>query len=69
MSNVRILRYVENFREIFDGSPWYGDNIVTKIGNLTNDTALTRPVQGMHCVAEVVSHMRYWRQSLSARLK
>jgi uncharacterized damage-inducible protein DinB len=69
MNNVRILRYVENFKEIYDGSPWYGDNIVAKIDNLTNDTAFTRPVQGMHCVAEVVSHMTYWRQSLISRLK
>ncbi|MDV3308979.1 MAG: DinB family protein [Cyclobacteriaceae bacterium] len=69
MNNVRILRYVDHFREVYDGSPWYGDNIVTKLGNLTDDTALARPVQGMHSVGEVVSHMTYWRQSVISRLQ
>lgn len=69
MSNTRILRYADHFREIFNGSPWYGDNIVTKVDGLTDDTAFARPIQGMHSVAEVVAHMIYWRQSLIGRLQ
>jgi uncharacterized damage-inducible protein DinB len=69
MNNARILRYANHFREIYDGSPWYGDNIVTKLDNLNDDTAFARPVEGMHSVAEVVSHMTYWRQSLISRLE
>lgn len=69
MNNSRMLRYADHFREIYDGSPWYGDNIVTKMDRLTDDTAFARPVPGMHSVAEVVSHMTYWRQSLIARLR
>lgn len=69
MNNIRILRYADHFREVYDGSPWYGDNIVTKLDNLTEDTAFTRPVQGMHSVAEVVAHMTYWRKSLISRLQ
>lgn len=69
MNNSRIRKYMDHFKEIYDGSPWYGDNIVAKVSNLTADTAFTRPVQGMHSVAEVVSHMTYWRQSLISRMQ
>ena len=69
MSNTRMLQYADHFREIYDGNPWYGENIATKLDDLTDDIAFIRPVQNMHSVAEVVAHMTYWRQSLNSRLQ
>lgn len=69
MNNARILRYVDHFKEIYDGNPWYGENIVTKLDQLTDAIAFARPVPGMHSVGEVVAHMTYWRQSLIKRFQ
>lgn len=68
MNNESINKYVNRFREVYDGTPWYGENIVSKLNDLTGELAFTRPREDVHSVAEVVAHMTYWRQSLINRL-
>src|SRR5690606_27642023 len=68
MNNESINKYVNRFREVYDGTPWYGENIVSKLNDLTEALAFTRPREDVHSVAELVAHMTYWRQSLISRL-
>lgn len=68
MNNESITHYVNHFRDVYDGTPWYGDNIVSKLNDLTEELAFTRPREDVHSIAELVAHMTYWRQSLISRL-
>ena len=69
MENTRSQHYAGRFRQIYDGSPWYGDNFVSKIADITSENAFVSPVTGLHAVAQVVAHMTYWRQALISRLR
>ena len=68
MNSESIIHYVNHFKEVYDGTPWYGDSIVSKLNDLTEALAFTRPREDVHSIAEVVAHMTYWRQSLISRL-
>lgn len=67
--NDRITQYLNHFKAVHNGEPWYGDDITSKLDGVTDDTAFIRPVEGVHSIAEVVAHMTYWRMSLISRLK
>ena len=68
MATPSIIQYVTRFNEIYNGEPWYGENIVSKLNEVSDELAFTRPMRYVHAIAEVVAHMTYWRQSLISRL-
>ena len=68
MNSASITQYVNHFMEVYDGNPWYGENIVSKLKEITDDLAFIRPLEDVHSIAEVLAHMTYWRKSLISRL-
>lgn len=68
MSNPSMTQYVTHFREVYNGNPWFGENIVSKLNGITDELAFVRPREDVHSIAEVVSHMTFWRKSLISRL-
>jgi uncharacterized damage-inducible protein DinB len=69
MQNNRIQFYANRFREIYEGTPWYGDTISSKLIDVDPGKAFVRPREDVHALGEVVAHMIYWRKSLISRLK
>lgn len=65
----RIQEYTYRFQSVYDGEPWFGESIQAKLARIHADDAFKRPLPGLHSVAELVSHMVYWRQSLTKRLE
>lgn len=63
-----MIQYVNHFKEVYNGKPWYGENIVSKLNGITDELAFVRPLENVHSIAEVVAHMTYWRKSLISRL-
>lgn len=68
MSNTSMIQYVNHFKEVYNGNPWYGETIASKLNGIANDLAFVRPMEDVHSIAEVVAHMTYWRKSLIGRL-
>lgn len=66
--NSRIQHYVNRFKEIYHGDPWYGENIQTKLKDCSPDIVFRKP-GGVHSIAELVSHITYWRRALLSRLE
>jgi len=52
-----------------DGEPWYGESILTKLRDVSDEEAFTRPEERIHSIAELVAHMIYWRIPLVKRLE
>ncbi len=69
MNNFKINYYVNRFNEIYNGSPWYGETVNAKLKNVSEENAFVQPLGNVHSVAEIVSHMTYWRQALISRLE
>lgn len=68
-SNPKLNEYVTQFAALYDGQPWYGDSISQILEKVTPATAFWQPTPGAHSIAQLVSHMIYWRQALIKRLE
>lgn len=66
--NPKVSQFVAQFSTMYDGQPWYGDSICQILENITPAKAYWRPTNGSHSIAQITSHMIYWRQSLIKRL-
>jgi uncharacterized damage-inducible protein DinB len=54
---------------ICKGQPWFGESLQTKLETVTSETAYLQPLPGKHSIAEIVSHMEYWKKSFIHQLK
>jgi uncharacterized damage-inducible protein DinB len=69
MKNSQVLYYSNRFQEIYNGSPWYGETVDAKLNDVSDSNAFLQPVNGVHSVGEIVSHMIYWRKALIGKLE
>lgn len=66
--NPKISQYVVQFKALYDGKPWYGDSICKILENITPANAFWQPTESAHSIAQLTSHLIYWRQPLIKRL-
>jgi uncharacterized damage-inducible protein DinB len=69
MATKSTAYYISRFNEIYDGDAWLGENLVTKLNDISDANAFRRPLKEVHCVAELVAHIIYWRQSIIKHLE
>jgi uncharacterized damage-inducible protein DinB len=55
------MDYIANFTQLYQQDAWFGDAYMEKLADVTEKEAFTPPVQGIHTIAELVSHVIYWR--------
>ena len=59
-----IASYINQLENVMDGDIWVGDTFKCKLENISASNAFTRPVEEMHSVAEILSHLVVWRESV-----
>lgn len=64
-----MTHYIEQFEAIYDGEPWFGDSFITKLAGIDARQVFTRPQEGVHSIAELISHVIFWRTPLIKRLQ
>lgn len=62
--NTLLRHHIKHFEEFFNGSPWYGSNYTTIIGDLTDEEANWWPANG-HSIHRLLLHMIKWRRALT----
>lgn len=67
-SNPRIGQYIDQFNTLYNGQPWYGSSICQILEKVTPVKAFWQPTDGAHSIAQIISHMIYWRHALIKRL-
>lgn len=55
------------FKDFFNGDPWFGDNYTKIISDITPEEALSLP-GNQHSIARILWHMVKWRKALAERL-
>ena len=66
---TKLSYYTEQFQNIYNGSPWYGDSMQDKLQAIGADDAFSVPAPGMHNIAQIVAHVLVWRRLLVERIK
>ncbi|MBS1680105.1 MAG: DinB family protein [Bacteroidetes bacterium] len=67
--NEEIKRIYKNIAAVYDGQPWYGDNMVKMLSDVSADAAANRPHKLNHSIAEIVCHITAWRQFVIEKIK
>jgi uncharacterized damage-inducible protein DinB len=69
LTNGKISQYAAQFGALYNGEPWYGNPMCRILENITPAKAFWQPTHDAHSIAQIISHMIYWRQSLIKRLE
>lgn len=67
--NSIINHIIEQFTEIHTGKPWIGSSYERKLKEIDPDSAFVRPLEGMHSVAEILSHLTLWREEALLKVR
>ena len=66
---ILISHIIRQLNEVKEGKPWMGESFRKKIEALAENDALTRPLQNLHSVAEIISHLTVWRKDASLKIR
>ena len=69
MSKTLINYLIAQFHEIEKGQPWLDEWFNKKLEPVDEELAFTPPQEGVHSVAEILSHLVVWRNEILSRLK
>lgn len=56
-------------KETKSGKPWIGSSFDKKLSTLNNEEFFRRPLQNLHSVAELISHLTIWRKETVLKIK
>lgn len=60
---------IKRLEIVYQGAPWYGNNILSSLQKLEADQVKTRVAPGKKNIAEILRHIVAWRQFLLEHLK
>jgi uncharacterized damage-inducible protein DinB len=61
--------HINNFKQLYEKGAWFGDTYLEKLQDVTEQEAFTPPAKGIHSIAELISHVIYWRSTILKKLK
>ncbi|TSE08480.1 DinB family protein [Aquimarina algiphila] len=67
--NTLINHIVEQLIEVQNGKLWIGNNFNTKLNQIDENLFFTRPIKGLHSIAEIISHLTLWRQETILKIR
>lgn len=68
MGNILIQDIIRQLRDVEAADLWIDENFAKKFSQVNPVSAFIRPVEGMHSIAELVSHLTEWRLEVLNRL-
>ncbi|MCB0373346.1 MAG: DinB family protein [Muricauda sp.] len=67
--NPIIQHTIQQLTEIRTGKPWMGSSFAHKLANLDETLVFERPQEHLHSVAEIISHLTFWRREALLKIK
>ena len=67
--NSKVNHIIEQFAGIQNGKPWIGSTYESKLKEIDEDSAFERPREDLHSVAEILSHLTFWREEAILKIK
>jgi len=69
MHNPRIQNIIQQYRHVYEGTPWYGQAMMEKLSTITPQSAHKIVHIGWHSIAQLVWHMTAWREFVIRKLE
>lgn len=64
-----LTTFIKQLNEIHHQRPWIGSSYSTKLKSITEEEAFTRPLKHMNSIAELLSHLTFWREEAILKIK
>lgn len=61
--------FISELKATYEGEPWFGESFQTKMNGITEAQAMKQPKSGEHSIAQVVSHMEFWRRAVLSKIQ
>lgn len=67
--NSVINHIIGQLTEIQNGKPWIGSTYESKLKEIDADFAFVKPHEDLHSIAEILSHLTFWREEALLKIK
>ena len=67
--NTLINHIIDQLHIIQDGRPWVGSSYARKLRGIEDEQVFVRPIAEMHSIAEIISHLSFWRKEAILKIK
>lgn len=69
LKNTMIKHLVEQLIEVQKGKLWIGSSYDSKLNQIEDNLVFKRPVKVLHSIAEIMSHLTFWRNEAILKIK
>ena len=67
--NYRIQSIIQQMKEIQIGKPWVGSTYGHLLDKIDESQVFKRPLESLHSIAEIISHLTFWRMETVLKIK
>ena len=64
-----IENIITQYLEVQNGKLWIGSTFDSKLSQISEELVFTRPIKGMHSIAEIISHLTLWRKETILKIQ
>ncbi len=69
MTRRKTQNIIDQLEEIHSGKPWMGPNYKKRLERIKEENCFVRPLPELHSVAEILSHLTFWRKEANMKIK
>ena len=67
--NSIIQNIILQLEDIQQGNPWIGSSFMSKLNQVDKNEYFNKPVEGLHSIAEIISHLTLWRSEAILKIR
>ncbi|WP_396590593.1 DinB family protein [Allomuricauda sp. R78024] len=64
-----IENIIQQYQEVQNGKLWIGSTFTSKLNQVDESMVFTRPITGLHSIAEIISHLTLWRKETILKIQ
>ncbi len=64
-----IENIIQQLADVQSGKLWMGSNFDGKLNQVDEESVFLRPIENLHSVAEIISHLTLWRNETILKIK
>lgn len=64
-----IENIIQQYQEVQNGKLWIGSTYNSKLNQVNESLVFTRPIEGLHSIAEIISHLTLWRKETILKIQ
>jgi len=67
--NSIIQNNIQQLEILQQGKPWIGSTFSSKLSRVQQDAYFKKPIEGLHSIAEIISHLTLWRKEAILKIE